>query len=41
MLLRTDPQALLGIDTQALLKINFKIISKLKNLLARTARLKL
>ena len=40
-LLKIDPQVLLEINPQTLLKISFTSGTKLKNLLAGTARLKL
>ena len=41
MLFRIDPQVLLEIDPKTLLKISFNSVTKLKNLLAKTARLKI
>ena len=40
-LIKINPQVLLKIFLQTLLKINFKDVTKLKNLLAKTAQLKL
>ena len=40
-LIKTNPQVLLKVFLQTLLKINFKDVTKLKNLLAKTAQLKL